>query len=269
MARAAYFLPSYDVRAAQAQVVELKQAVEQQRAKAAPRKRFAFKKRPKAAASNAASAAEGGAGAPGGDAAQQQPEQQQHEQAQHEAPADFEVAVGRGECGGEAGRDVVIDSDGGDYTFAQLKGCRIVVRGACTALRLFQLEDCQVFAAPVAGPCFVDGATGCTLHVAARQIRVHRATETAFHLRMLSRPVIEECRVLRFAPLGEGEAEAAYDGAADALKEAGMGEPTELWREVDDFLWIKTDAPSPHWAVMPAAERRAAAECALRAIASS
>ena len=67
------------------------------------RKRFAFKKRPKAAASNAASAAEGGAGAPGGDAAQQQPEQQQHEQAQHEAPADFEVAVGRGECGGEAG----------------------------------------------------------------------------------------------------------------------------------------------------------------------
>ena len=93
-------------------------------------------------------------------------------------------------------------------------------------MRLFQLEDCQVFAAPVAGPCFVDGATGCTLHVAARQIRVHRATETAFHLRMLSRPVIEECRALRFAPLGEGEAEAAYDGAADALKEAGMGEPT-------------------------------------------
>ena len=42
------------------------------------------------------------------------------------------------------------------------------------ALRLCALSRCRVYAAPVAGSAFVEGAAGCTLHVAARQARSHK-----------------------------------------------------------------------------------------------
>ena len=50
------------------------------------------------------------------------------------------------------------------------------------ALRLRSLRRVRVFAAAVAGSAFVDGAEGCALHLAARQVRIHGATDTDFYL---------------------------------------------------------------------------------------
>ena len=44
--------------------------------------------------------------------------------------------------------------------------------------------------------------------------------------------------------------------AAQDLEVAGQAAENGLWREVHDFGWLRS-AASPHWAVLPEAERRA------------
>ena len=56
------------------------------------------------------------------------------------------------------------------------------VLGGLRALRLRNLARVRVYAAPVAGSAFVDGATGCALHIAARQVRIHSSADTDFYL---------------------------------------------------------------------------------------
>ena len=47
-----------------------------------------------------------------------------------------------------------------------------------------------------------DGAdvAGCTLALASRQVRLHRVTATAAHLRVASHPVLEHCSGVTCAP---------------------------------------------------------------------
>jgi hypothetical protein len=58
----------------------------------------------------------------------------------------------------------------------------VFVLGALRALRLRRLVRVRVFAAAVSGSVFVDGATHCALHLAARQVRIHHSTDTDFYL---------------------------------------------------------------------------------------
>jgi hypothetical protein len=58
----------------------------------------------------------------------------------------------------------------------------VFVLGGLRALRLRRLSGVRVFAAAVAGSAFVDGAQRCAFHLAARQVRIHHATDTDFYL---------------------------------------------------------------------------------------
>jgi hypothetical protein len=77
------------------------------------------------------------------------------------------------------------------------------------------------------------------------------------YLRVRSRPIIEHCSRLRFAPLVPADVTALglSEAAAAAGLASGGGSGGELWRAVDDFGWVKATA-SPNWAVMPEGERR-------------
>ena len=97
------------------------------------------------------------------------------------------------------------------------------------ALRLEELTNCTVLCGPVSGSVYVDKCQGCTIFVAARQIRIHRSVGCDFcvctarrvarcsesrmravRLRLtrnvlsattlVSGPIIEDCSSMRFAP---------------------------------------------------------------------
>lgn len=97
-------------------------------------------------------------------------------------------------------------------------------------------------------------------------MRVHRARCCDLYLRVRSRPIIEDCDNLGFAPLTDRDLDAL--GISDAAAAAGLaaapagggassGGGGELWCAVDDFGWVKA-TQSPHWRVLPEAERAAA-----------
>lgn len=71
---------------------------------------------------------------------------------------------------------------------------------------------------------------------------MHGARNVDVYLHCGSRPIIEDCEGVRFAPLMEGEA--GLEGLLGANQ----------WDQVDDFGWLKVER-SPNWSVLPEAER--------------
>ena len=90
--------------------------------------------------------------------------------------------------------------------------------------------------------------------IAARQVRIHAAQASDFYLRVRSHPIIEHSGGLRFGPYA-----CSYPGCGADLEEQGLEPDSGMWREVNDFGWLRA-TPSPHWAELPEAERQAAAQ---------
>lgn len=91
------------------------------------------------------------------------------------------------------------------------------------------------------------------MNLAAGQIRIHNSTGCDFYLVARSRPIIEECDRLRFAPYAF-----EYTALQEHLAAAGLPGPTSpenTWDQVEDFEWLKAGVPSPHWSLLPEAER--------------
>lgn len=132
-----------------------------------------------------------------------------------------------------------------DYALERLTDCDVFVFGACRALRAYDLKRCRVYALAVSGSAHVENIVDSVFCVAARQLRAHCARRTRFHARVASRPVVEDSRDVAFAPrVALEDAHASADD--ELLRKHGLDVENGLWREVDDFLWLRA-GQSPHW----------------------
>ncbi|KAJ8770852.1 hypothetical protein K2173_021767 [Erythroxylum novogranatense] len=95
----------------------------------------------------------------------------------------------------------------------------------------------------------MEDVENCVFVLASHQIRIHCAKRCDFYGRVRSRPIIEDCGGLRFAPYC-----LKYDGIEDDLKEAGQDEESGNWSNVDDFKWLRA-TQSPNWSVLDEGER--------------
>ena len=269
VAEASYFLPPYDSRASTATVEVLKTSVATAIAELLPRKKFSFSKKKKATTAAAAMATVGAVEPPtvsavagnGDDAARA---------ATAAASAAAKVAAAasaandgpglRRLTGGVhvVGADSLERAAAGttaDYVLEDLTDCTVFLLGTLRALRCHNLTRVKVYVGPVAGSVHAQGIYDCVLQLAARQVRIHNATEgTQFYIRTLSRPIIEHSSDVKFAPYTF-----EYPGSAAAMEAAGLGNDPGMWNQVDDFGWIKQHQ-SPNWRVIPEAERTAPPE---------
>ncbi|KAI9717370.1 MAG: hypothetical protein M1812_004722 [Candelaria pacifica] len=109
-------------------------------------------------------------------------------------------------------------------------------------LTLKNIRDSLLVCGHVNGPTHVTGVENSVIVVACRQFRMHECRGCDVYLLCASRPIIEGCNDIRFAPLPE-----LYKIAAE--------KPTEnQWDRVDDFKWLKAEH-SPNWSVLPSEER--------------
>ena len=243
VARGAYFLPAFEVRSLTEGVKEAKARLAEAKARLQPRKKFSFSRKAK---KKPAPAPAPGAAAPGDGTAGEAKENL----APQEAPKAV-VKAGHG-LQGRRGEEVTLAGEelaGKDVTLDDLADCTVDLPGPVSALRLRNLTRCTVRVAAVEGPTFVDVVEGCTLSIASRQVRIHRCTDTTFYFRVKSRPIIEDSAGVRVAPYN-----LEWPGRDEVLLGCGLDEDSGLWREVDDFGWIKA-VQSPNWDVLPEAER--------------
>ncbi|EYU23976.1 hypothetical protein ABFS82_12G013100 [Erythranthe guttata] len=137
----------------------------------------------------------------------------------------------------------------GEFTLSDLRGCEIRLKGCLRALFMDKLINCKVYVGVVMGSVLIEGAEDCVFVLGAHQIRIHNAKNCDFYLRVRSRPIIEDCNGVRFAPYCLN-----YEGIEKDLTEANLGVENGNWENVDDFRWLRA-LQSPNWSVLPENER--------------
>ncbi|TGZ80240.1 hypothetical protein EX30DRAFT_379690 [Ascodesmis nigricans] len=96
------------------------------------------------------------------------------------------------------------------------------------------VDSILILGAVLDGPAHITGIKNSVLVLGCHQFRMHEAVNLDVYLRCGSRPIIEDCSELRFAPFG--------------------GEKGNFWDQVEDFKWLRQEK-SPHWRVMDVRER--------------
>ncbi|XP_035418950.1 tubulin-specific chaperone C [Cygnus atratus] len=232
-------LAPYELRQAQEAVARLQAALAARRQQLQPKKRFAFRALRKGAA-------------PG---AQPGPAE----------PADELPAPCRGVAEGEPGGPPLCGFSGAegrelelgpeellqrDVVLAELRGCRVRLRGNANTLRVRDCRGCTVLCGPVSTSVLVDGCSECQLVVACQQLRTHRTRDSRFYIQVTSRAVIEDCTKVSFAPYAW-----SYPGIERDFESSGLDRNRNNWNLVDDFDWLASDKPSPNWCLIPEEER--------------
>ncbi|OAY78232.1 Tubulin-folding cofactor C [Ananas comosus] len=236
LAENSYFLPSYEVRSSLKAISDLKEALEVANSELLPRKKFSFRNK-----------------APKKESATLVKEIDERKVPDEEKS---NLAVVRDTPGFRNEKGAVLvkkfrasEEDEGDFTLANLESCKVYLKGRFRALFVHRLKDCNVFAGPVLGSILIEEASNCVFMLASHQIRIHQATVADFYLRVRSRPIIEDCSGVRFAPY-----RLFYEGIDEELRVSGLGVETENWANVDDFKWLRA-VQSPNWCLIPEDER--------------
>ena len=159
-----------------------------------------------------------------------------------------------------------------DLHLANLKRCTIYLDTfAIGALRVNQLTNCEIYVACVNGSSFFCGIKDCEVYLSTRQLRVHNSHRSSFYLNIVSRPIIEFCSEIGFGSLvhsfhnSNGKLTVRHIeftensftklNVAERLLESTESKEGEkeasqnMWREVDDFRWLKK-TKSPNWHII-------------------
>jgi hypothetical protein len=67
------------------------------------------------------------------------------------------------------------------------------------SLTLKEIKGSVIVAGHVAGPVHVTGVRDSVVMVMARQVRIHECKNVVFYLHCVSRPIVEDCKGVRFA----------------------------------------------------------------------
>ncbi|CAJ1938117.1 unnamed protein product [Sphenostylis stenocarpa] len=234
VAENSYLLPSYDVRTSLKTVSDLKNSLENLTNQLIPKRKFSFKNKPTKKDDK--------------DTAIPQPKQPSQlstldtRLAVRESPG-FRNKVGEVLVARFRGSEV------GEFAVSDLDSCEVRILGSVRALFVHRLKNSRVSVGPVTGSVLIEEAEGCVFVLASHQIRIHAARKCDFYLRVRSRPIIEDCNGVRFAPYC-----LSYRGIEEDLRGAGLDTETGNWENVDDFRWLRA-VQSPNWLVLPESER--------------
>lgn len=257
LAEASYYLTAYDARARGRAMAELREEYERCAAVVTPRARFRFKSR--------------GREARAGTSANASARSAQKEDGPSSGRRSIEGGGGDANETGDGpgvrdrvGETVVIRDvdESEDFVLERCADCEIVLLGCARALRVYDLRRCRIYVACVAGSAHVENLVDCVVCVAARQLRVHAARRVRFHVRTSSRPIVEDSRDVGFAPLVVPTDDACI---RETLKARGFDQDTGMWKNVDDFKWLKA-SQSPNWRLLEENEYRADADAIVASI---
>lgn len=231
VAQGSYLLATYDAQTLAASIKQLKEQLYSARVQAAPRKKFAFSKASK-------------------DKVNTLVEERLHHKelpaatsALAHASVSLENTTDRGINGARCSTIVKTAEDlaGADYTLTNLRQCTIHLRGKMGALRIQNVQECLIYAGPVAGATFVNDVRHSSLILISHQLRIHSSSDVTFLLQMQSNPIIENCKSMRFGAVLSDDPD-----TAELAKLSSMGEGNDKWMQVQDFGWLKSTA-SPNW----------------------
>jgi len=153
---------------------------------------------------------------------------------------------------GHDGLHIILPSSASHATssgsLTKLKNCIVdmsvpTANGAPFAgISLQNISNSLIIVGQVAGAAHITNVENSVIAVASRQVRIHNCKNVDIYLQSTGRPIIEDCKNIRFAPIPDCYALVSETAAPN------------LWDQVDDFKWLKTEH-SPNWSILPTEER--------------
>jgi hypothetical protein len=111
-----------------------------------------------------------------------------------------------------------------------------------SALYLRDISDSLIICGQVAGAIHITNVVNSVLVTSCRQFRMHASKNVDIYLHSASRPIIEDCERVRFAPMPE------------MLASPRTLQSANHWNQIDDFKWLKVEA-SPNFSLLAESER--------------
>ena len=185
------------------------------RAKAVPKKKFAFAKRKKAA---------------GAKKAAPEPAPEPEPAAEPDAE-EFDSAYLITQLSGETLCKTAGDIAAHDYAITDVSDCTIYLMDVIGALYIKRVKNCRIVCGPTRGSVHLDDVHGSSISLAARQVRVHKSAECKLHIFCASDPIIEHC-----SGIGIGGYTLDYDGVAAHMKVSSRGARAHLCRAISRGL---------------------------------
>uniref|UniRef100_A0A8D8Q2W8 Tubulin-specific chaperone C n=1 Tax=Cacopsylla melanoneura TaxID=428564 RepID=A0A8D8Q2W8_9HEMI len=127
-------------------------------------------------------------------------------------------------------------------SLSNIDSCTIKVNGNASTVHMNNIRNSTIYLGPVSNSVFIDTCTDSTLYFACHQMRMHTSVNTCVYLHVTSRPIIENCKGIGFAPVVDIDSELFQMSGLDANK--------NHWNEVDDFNWLSVEEKSPNWFVI-------------------
>lgn len=127
-------------------------------------------------------------------------------------------------------------------------------------LALRAVNNSLIIAGHVAGAAHITGVVNSIIAVSSRQVRMHDCKNVDIYLLCSSRPIIEDCCNVRFAPIPKFYVSfklAICDQSRSSNPEQikpSKAPVINQWDQVDDFKWLKAEH-SPNWSIIPENER--------------
>ena len=136
------------------------------------------------------------------------------------------------------------------------------------ALTIKNVTESLLICESISGAAHISNVRNSTLIISSRQLRLHECKNCVIYLRCSSRPIIEDCTGIKFAPIPP----ACVDHLSSRLvinycatdlmfqdpiiHECSHPATANLWDQVDDFKWLRGEQ-SPNWSVLKAEDERA------------
>ncbi|KIX00777.1 uncharacterized protein Z518_09842 [Rhinocladiella mackenziei CBS 650.93] len=115
------------------------------------------------------------------------------------------------------------------------------------SLTMSSISSSLLLCGSVSGPAHITAVRSSVLVIKCRQFRMHECENVDVYLHCISRPIIEDCKGIRFAVLPKFHSE-----LISSSQEKPDTAPNQ-WNQIDDFKWLKAE-PSPNWSILPIEE---------------
>ncbi|KAF2267675.1 TBCC-domain-containing protein [Lojkania enalia] len=109
-------------------------------------------------------------------------------------------------------------------------------------LTLKNIKDSLIICGQVNGSIHITSVENSVIVTACRQFRMHTSKKVDVYLHCSSRPIIEDCELIRFAPL------------PDTYLTPEVSQFQNQWDQIDDFRWLQTES-NPHFNLLSATNR--------------
>lgn len=148
----------------------------------------------------------------------------------------------------------------GNYKLVNLENCKVIMQGNVNLLFIRNVKNCQIWTCPVSNSIMIHEAVNSHLRIIGHQIRMHDSYDTRFDVYTTSKLIIEDCTRLKFAEWLNNKnfvpdkeyGDVKYDNFEAHFRLSKLGVLENLWREVQDFKWIKQEK-SPNFELLEGA----------------